>query len=116
MTRVQRFMKLREIGCIHCRLLGWFNDEVDIHHIVDRGYRRLSGGDAATIPLCAWAHRGHCNEGMTVTDMRLRFGPSLFHHKKAFIERFGTERELLAKVNGLIRLNASTLTLNQASA
>ncbi len=38
----------------------------------------------------------------TVTWMRNRYGPSLALESKAFAERYGSQRELLAKVNEML--------------
>jgi hypothetical protein len=74
----------------------------EIHHIVDKGYREHSGGDMATIGLCPWHHRGVKNDGMTTELMVEWFGPSLALHKRRFVERFGSERELLDIVNVIL--------------
>jgi len=69
------------------------------HHIVDKGYRKHSGGDDSRLPLCAWHHRGLCVDGKTSSEMLYDYGPSLALHKKQFVATYGTERELLARVN-----------------
>ena len=83
--------------CIVCG--AW---PAEAHHIVDNGYRRLSGGHQATIPLCPWHHRGEPLADVTVRATKELLGPSLARHKREFVARFGTERELLEKVNDLI--------------
>ena len=102
MDRSQRFSKLQSIGCVACLVNGAGQQPCDIHHIVDRGYRSHSGGDASTIGLCPWHHRGVKNDGMTTTLMVEWFGPSLALSKRRFVQRFGSERELLDIVNALI--------------
>ena len=99
MTKAERarLSRLKEMPCIACGRHG-----VDVHHIVDKGYRKHSGGHMATIPLCPWCHRGEQDELMTVADMAQFYGPSMKRTKRAFVQRYGTERELLAKVNELI--------------
>lgn len=86
----QRIADFRKIGCC---ISG--SSQYDVHHLVE-GYRL---GDAFTIPLHPWYHRGVPFENHDNVDMLAKFGPSLALHKKRFIEKFGTERELLAKVN-----------------
>jgi hypothetical protein len=100
MKRLERYRKLVEYGCVACKIeLGRYHMP-EIHHIVDKGYRKHSGGDAATLPLCEWHHRGvHLMPNSTDGDMTETYGPSLAHSKKGFQMRFGTERELLALVN-----------------
>ena len=71
----------------------------EIHHIVDRGSRKHSGGHDATIPLCSWHHRGDCRTGFTARDMETGYGPSLARNKRGFVAKYGTERELLALVD-----------------
>lgn len=72
------------------------------HHLVDMGTRELSGGDQATLPLCQWHHLGYPREGFDNIDMLAKYGPSLFHTKKLFNDRYGGERALLETVNGEI--------------
>ena len=93
----QRIDAFRKIGCIACSILGLRNFGYDVHHLVDKGYRSHSGGDMATIPLCPWHHRG-VGAGLDIGHL----GPSLAVNKRAFVKHFGTERELLAKVNELL--------------
>lgn len=102
MKRERRFHMLQKIGCICCYINGINGVPADVHHIVDKGYRAHSGGDAATLPLCPWHHRGVPPSGMSEDTSLLYAGPSLALHKKRFVREFGTERELLAKVNGLL--------------
>ena len=72
------------------------------HHIVDKGYRKYSGGDESRLPLCAWHHRGLCVDGITTSEMIYKYGPSLALHKKTFIDTYGTERELLARLEASV--------------
>jgi hypothetical protein len=89
---VERFEKLQALGCICCRLqVGMIATPVEIHHIVSGGRRK---GHQFTLPLCIWHHRGIITWGA--------LGPSLAHGSKPFHEHFGTQMELLAKVNALL--------------
>lgn len=90
----ERMAKLKDMPCVCCGRRG-----VDVHHLVDKGYRRLSGGHQATIPLCAWHHRGEPVGMWTVTETAARLGPSLALNKKQFNLRYGGERALLDRVN-----------------
>jgi hypothetical protein len=74
----------------------------EAHHLVDKGYRIHSGGHMATLPLCRWHHRGEPLEGWKISLMLSQCGPSLALHKRDFVKRYGSERELLAKVNGIL--------------
>lgn len=99
---LKRYDALREIGCMACRQVLRLHVLPEVHHLVDKGYRKHSGGNQATIPLCAWHHRGEPLMGFTCGDMRLMRGPSMFHESKEFSRQFGSQRQLLAKVNELI--------------
>jgi hypothetical protein len=76
------------------------------HHIVDKSYRKHSGGHQATLPLDSWHHRGLCIEGVNAAEMECAFGPSLALNKRKFQEVIGTERELLAIVDARIKAAA----------
>lgn len=90
----KRFEALRNLGCIACRLDGFPGIPAEIHHITDCG-RRM--GHQYSIPLCVWQHRGVAE---SIYDHFK--GPSLALSKRDFVERYGTELELLAKVNRMI--------------
>jgi hypothetical protein len=98
----RRYESLQRHGCIASRKAGWGWVAPDIHHIVSNGYRRLSGGNKATIPLSPWFHRGVPPCGLTEQQATDMFGPSMALNKKAFVERFGTEAQLLEEVNLVI--------------
>lgn len=93
----QRMDRIHRMGCIACG-----RRPVDAHHLVDKGYRKHSGGHGATIPLCAWCHRGEPIIGVSVKYMTLCIGPSLAVNKRAFVAKYGTERELIAKVDAML--------------
>lgn len=97
----KRYEALRELGCIVCPT-GMSGGKVEIHHLVDRGYRKHSGGNQATIPLCAWHHRAEPLVNLGSRHMRERFGPSMFLESKEFARVYGSQRELLAKVNEML--------------
>lgn len=92
-------MRLQDIGCICCFKEGFPGVPVDAHHLVDKGYREHSGGNAATLPLCPWHHRGVPPSGLSESAALFTAGPSLALHKRRFIQTYGTERELLAEVD-----------------
>ena len=101
-AREHRFRRLKEMGCICCWKLGFMNVFPEIHHLnLDGKAGQKRRGDEFTIPLCPWHHQrnsGFCK----ISYMRENFGPSL-KESKAFRAKFGTDDELLAKVNDLIR-------------
>jgi hypothetical protein len=96
-----RFDKLRELGCIACRIARHVFPcgHTEIHHLVDKGNRKLSGGHLATIPLGRWHHQGIPLMDRTKRYMRLTYGPSMREQSRAFRATYGTQRELLARVN-----------------
>lgn len=96
-------MRLQDIGCICCLKEGFNDVPVDVHHIVDKGYRKHSGGDYATLPLCPWHHRGIPPSGFSEDTAVFAAGPSLALHKRRFKQTYGTERELLAEVERRIK-------------
>ena len=110
MNRLRRFARLQEIGCVACLIEGVGYQPCDIHHIVDKGYREHSGGDNATIGLCPWHHRGLIPDQLTKKETEEMLGPSMALQKRAFIKRYGTERELLAIVDEIV--NADNLLLH----
>jgi hypothetical protein len=93
---------IHRLPCMACVQIGANITPVEANHIVDKGYRRLSGGHQATIPLCEWHHRAAFRLGMTAKEMTNIFGPSLARSKRAFVKRFGNERELLANIDKVI--------------
>lgn len=97
-----RFDLLRKLGCICCMKdsLGWRAPEM--HHIVGSSYRKHSGGDHDTLPLCAHHHRNEPPGNLRPSEAMQIFGPTLRAHKREFTARYGTERELLAETNALI--------------
>lgn len=96
-----RYDHLRRIGCLACLKDGRRSD-IDVHHIVDKGYRSLSGGNRATLPLCPWHHRGQPPSSLRPSEAHVVYGPSLALQKREFIKRYGSERQLLAEVDALI--------------
>lgn len=94
------------MACVQEGLTQPFHTE--IHHLVDFGYREHSGGHDATIPLCCWHHQGYQLTGANPTMMAHMYGPSLALNKKAFEAKYGTQRELLAKINTLLGLQRMT--------
>lgn len=91
----ERFRQLTEMGCIACRINTGAFVQSEVAHCTSRG-RRL--GHQATIPLCPWHHRGHSGD-LGDAQCRLIYGPSFAKSKDEFEQFFGTELQLLEKVN-----------------
>jgi cytochrome c551/c552 len=99
-AEIRRFEALVAHGCVACHLVGREGcGRVEVHHIVDNGYRRLSGGHMATLPLGSYHHRGQLPKGMGRREAHVLYGPSLADGSKKFAARFGSQRELLERVN-----------------
>lgn len=84
--------RVADLGCMACRKLGYIGTLAEIHHPragVGKG-QRASHYDA--IGLCPEHHRGLMHPVV----------PSIHLAKRAFIERFGTEAELLVEVRKLL--------------
>jgi hypothetical protein len=82
---VMCLLRLNQVACggtqIHHRTTG------DLH-----GQKQL--GHDYVVALGEWHHQGIPQQDMTVEQMREAYGPSLHHHKKAFLEEV---RERLAE-------------------
>lgn len=104
----KRYEALREIGCICCLIARNPTQcgKVTMHHLVDKGYRAHSGGNQATIPLGEWHHMGRCHNGYKEGHMRMMYGPSMALEGKTFDDVYGSQRDLLARVNELLRETA----------
>lgn len=95
-----RLDALAAMRCVCCEIEGVHQPfHTEVHHLVDKGYRKHSGGHMATLPLDLWHHRGIVKPGWTSTEMYAHYGPSLALQKREFVATYGTERELLARVN-----------------
>ncbi len=99
-ARMDRISRLR---CVACWDTGLCCGKTEVHHLTSGGKRR---GHAYTVPLGLWHHQGIPLAGSDTEQMRLFFGPSLRLESKAFHEAYGSDDELLAKVNALIQVAA----------
>jgi len=99
----ERFDKLLALGCICCRHFGYFQPP-EIHHLnLDghAGQKRL--GHQFTIPLDSYHHRGQwAGRFHSLQFAQTLLGPSLALEPRRFREVFGTDEQLLARVNALI--------------
>jgi hypothetical protein len=99
---------IHSLPCVACEIDGQLQpNRTEAHHVVRQSYRRLSGGDMATLNLCGWHHRSEPIMGVSKSDMARRYGPSLADNKRAFVRAYGTELELLDKVNAQIETRKS---------
>lgn len=86
-----RMDAVASIGCIACLIAGHPGTPAELHHP-----RAGTGGgqkapDSDVIPLCPPHHRGTLHPQV----------PSIHRDKNRFIAEFGTEHELLARVNSI---------------
>lgn len=101
-----RLDAIHAMPCICCEKEGVSQpSRTEAHHIVDKGYRKHSGGHQATLSLCGWHHRADvlgCHklaDPPTFDNCTFVYGPSFAIAKRRFIQTYGTERELLAEVD-----------------
>ena len=88
----KRGEKLRELGCIACLNTMNVHTPPAIHHMEGQA---KEGCHDLTIPLCPSHHQYKSNSSIWVS----RHGDG----RAAFEKAYGTERELLAQVNELIK-------------
>lgn len=103
--RAIRFAALKELGCLIARLRGLEWVGADIHHQLTTGFhgngKRL--GDEFTVALNPWSHAGRPFGGLSEEECRAMFGPSYALHPREFRDTFGTDEELLAMQNEVLR-------------
>jgi hypothetical protein len=92
---VARFDAIKSGPCMACIQRGIDvsgQGLVEVHHLLSGGRRR---GHQHTAGLCIWHHRGVLYWGMTHSEMREHYGPSLAEGSKPFHETFGGDDALL---------------------
>lgn len=90
-----RFMAIKEIGCIACRMRGIKAGDAEIHHMTSGGkHGQKRRGHDFTVGLCAYHHRGE--------PVPFNLGPSYALQPRLFRETFGDDDALLAYQNRLI--------------
>ena len=97
-----RFAKLKALGCVACILENKKADEPvepEIHHYLSGGKRI---GHDASVPLCYWHHHGLPFDEVPTAWLLAELGPSFHKHTRAFRLRYGTDKELIETVNGMI--------------
>jgi hypothetical protein len=73
---------------------------VEAHHLLSGG-RRI--GHEATVGLCIWHHRAQPFWGHSSQECRDYYGPSLAEGSKPFHQEFGSDAQLLASQNEMLR-------------
>lgn len=77
--------RVAALGCIACRLDGYFNPVVSIHHVEGR---TKPGCQMKVLPLCA----GHHQDGTGNDKSMIAVHP----FKRRFEEAYGTQESLIA--------------------
>jgi len=95
---------VKALPCVACVIDDRFDvltvcGPTEVHHLLSGNKRR---GHMFVLPLGAWHHRGVCSDLNCLSDMRFWYGPSLAEGSKPFHARYGTDDELLARVNALL--------------
>lgn len=96
----ERMGLISQMKCVACWDQPMVCGKTEVHHLNKFGHAgQKRRGHAFTIPLGRWHHQGIPLPGYTKVTMQLIFGPSLKLQSRAFRERYGSDDELLAKVN-----------------
>lgn len=94
---------VKAMPCIACNIActaDWISSwSTEVHHTLSGNRRR---GHMFVLPLCSWHHRGEPLDGWAARSMEATFGPSLARSSRQFRERYGTDDELLAKIDALL--------------
>lgn len=108
-TKAQR-KRLQDVThreCLACTLnRGWsletaYREGCDAHHLLSGGRRR---GHSETVGLCPWHHRGvrpsECPSDAVARDL---YGPSMALESKTFHATYGSDDDLLAMQNRMLK-------------
>ncbi len=98
-----RIVACKEGGCVAC--LIWQESGqapagfvpacgCDYHHLKSGNIRR---GHMFGVGLCGWHHRALPSYGMTPSEMRTEFGPSLMDGSRTFAQVYGGDEALLER-------------------
>ena len=98
----KRMETIKVLGCVACLLDGVLDRHATVHHILAGGIGSKRLGHDFTIGLCDWHHQATCNRGLSLSAMCSKWGPSLAHSPRKFVEQYGSERELLEIQNFIL--------------
>ena len=100
----RRFEAMSEIGCIPCMIGGWDGVPATTQHVTEAG-RRLNDEHQQTYRSCQWHHLGKFDDPVrSIRAATKIYGPSFERNKRAFAERYGTERQLIQIQDALVRM------------
>jgi len=91
-ARIAHFERVAALGCIACLMDGNPGTPPELHHPRSSAGMGQKAPDTDVLPLCHRHHRG--------TDHPRT--PSIHLDRLAFIERYGSETELLARTRALL--------------
>jgi len=80
-----------ELGCIACRKIGHYGTPAELHHIRETAGVGQRSSHYEVIPLCYHHHRGVS-----------KLVPSVHMSRKAFVDAYGSEKDLLDEVMALL--------------
>jgi len=98
----RRFELMQEAGCVPCwlesRLQGrdYIPEPPDIHHTDGQNHD-------LTYANCPWHHRGVRKNELDYLEMQVNFGPSLARNPERYRSRYGTESQILAFQEAMLR-------------
>lgn len=100
-----RDFALREIGCVPCRLRLRAYVPAEKHHLLTTGQHGNGKrrGEAFTVAVCPWHHRGIWPDGMTPGQARALYGPSYAREPRAF-RKLWSDDVLLTEQDRLIEI------------
>ena len=95
---------IHALPCVCCAIEGVDQpNRTEEHHLNSGGLMgKKRRGDAYSIPLCGWHHRGELPMDMLITDGQDTYGPSFALTAKKFRERYHGDDFLLSITNNCI--------------
>lgn len=100
-----RIVAAKEGPCMACEVLreggidGCDNEGCDYQHMKSGNIRM---GHMHGYALCAWHHRRVPLYDWPISDMIMKFGPSLMDGGKTFAQHYGSEHDLWIRQNQLL--------------
>lgn len=91
-ARSAHMARVAALGCIACMIDGNPGTPAELHHPRSGAGMGRKSPDSDVLPICAAHHRG-------IDHPRT---PSIHLDRLAFLAKFGTESELLARVRALV--------------
>ena len=101
----KRLTGVSQIGCLPCMIDGWNDVSATVQHITE-GSVRLEDEHQMTYPSCPWHHQAQPPKSCHGSSRRARrkFGPSFADSKRDFAIAYGSERDLVAITDALLRV------------